>query len=136
MSYIVLYIASLVVFLTIDALWINGVMKPLFQTNIAGLLADQVRFGVAAGFYALYVAGIVYFAGLPALNGGGWSVGLVNGALLGFLAYGTYEATNMATLKGWTWTMVSVDILWGTALTGVSALAGYWAARALGYAAS
>ena len=36
------------------------------------------------------VAGVVYFAVLPALNG----------ALLGFLTYAIYDMTNLATLVG------------------------------------
>ena len=29
------------------------------------------------------------------------------------MAYGTYEFTNLATLKGWHWQMVVVDVSWG-----------------------
>ena len=135
MSYVALYLTTLIVFLVIDALWISNVMKPLFQAHIGDLLADEVRFGVAAGFYAIYVAGIVYFAQIPALDGGGWSKALISGMLFGFIAYGTYEATNMATLRGWSWNLVIVDMLWGSALTGISALAGFWIVKAFGWTA-
>jgi len=48
------------------------------------------------------------------------------------LAYGTYEFTNLATLRDWHWQMVAVDVTWGAVLTGVSAFAGVIAARAWG----
>jgi uncharacterized membrane protein len=46
------------------------------------------------------------------------------GALLGILAYGTYEFTNFATLRAWSPSMVMIDVTWGAVLTGVSAWAG------------
>ncbi|GAB5469282.1 MAG: DUF2177 family protein [Rhodospirillales bacterium] len=131
MTLLATYGAMLVVFLGIDAVWLKYVMKPLFDHHVGALLAEEVRLGVAAGFYVLYVMGIIYFAVSPALREGGWSAALLKGALFGFFAYGTYEATNMATLKGWSWTMVAVDVTWGTALTALTALVGYSVHRAL-----
>ena len=69
-------------------------------------------------------------AARPALAGGGYRAALLNGAILGFIAYGCYEATNMATLRGWTWRIVIVDVTWGTALTALTAVIGTWAGRA------
>lgn len=31
----------------------------------------------------------------------------------------TYELTSMSVIKGWSWEMVAVDILWGTLLTAI-----------------
>ena len=50
-------------------------------------------------------------------------------ALFGFLAYVTYELTNLATLKGWSAQIAMMDIAWGAALSGVAGAAGYWAVR-------
>lgn len=47
------------------------------------------------------------------------------------MAYGTYELTNLATLRDWRWSMAIVDIAWGVVLTGVSAWAGVRITRAL-----
>ena len=54
---------------------------------------------------------------------------MMRGAVLGLIAYGTYDFTNYATLKQWPLTMVIVDLIWGTFITGVAAAAGYWLAR-------
>ena len=56
---------------------------------------------------------------------------MLNAALFGFFCYGTYEATNFATLRGWTWQMVAIDVGWGTALTAASALAGMAITKAI-----
>lgn len=55
----------------------------------------------------------------------------MDGALLGLLAYGTYDMTNMATLRDWPVAMSVVDMAWGCLLTFVSAVAGFWIARIL-----
>ena len=58
-------------------------------------------------FYAIYIAGMVWFAVRPGLAGG-VPAALLNGALLGGLAYATYDLTNQATLKVWS-TQITAD---------------------------
>ena len=60
----------------------------------------------------------------------GWV--FLQAALLGAFAYGTYEFTNFATLKAWTWQMVAVDLSWGALLTGITGTVGFLVARMLG----
>lgn len=123
------YVAALAVFLALDAVWLNAVAKPMFERHLGTVLLDSPRLAVAAAFYALYVVGILYFAVWPAVSAGAAGRAALNGALLGFIAYGTYEATNLATLKGWTFGMLVLDTAWGAALTATAAMAGYGAHR-------
>lgn len=129
MLHIAAYLAALVTFLGVDFVWLKLVMKPMFEAHIGELMRDEPRLGIAAGFYVIYVIGIFYFAIWPAISNNSWIPALVNGLILGLLAYGTYEATNMATLKGWRLSMMFTDIAWGMVLTATAALAGYFAAR-------
>lgn len=122
------YLGAAVAFVVLDAIWLGAVAKNFYFTQLAGLLRDKPDFAVAAAFYVIYLAGIVYFAVLPALAGGGMARALLNGAMLGFLAYATYDATNLATLKGYPAIVAVVDVAWGTFLTGTAAAAGYLAA--------
>jgi len=132
MNLAVLYISTLIPFLIIDIVALRTVMLPLFERHVGALLADDTKLGVALGFYMFYVAGIIYFAILPGVRAEQPSLVILNGALLGFIAYGTYEATNMATLKGWSWSMVATDVVWGAILTASSAYLGYLIARGFG----
>lgn len=125
MPYAASCIAALVFFLAIDIIWIKTVMRPIFERNVGALLLETPRMSAAAGFYALYVAGIIYFAVAPAVSAETWRVAALNGAMIGFLAYGTYEATNLATLKGWSYEMLTIDIAWGTALTALTGVVGF-----------
>ncbi|WP_339951683.1 DUF2177 family protein [uncultured Albimonas sp.] len=129
-----LYLATFAVFLVLDALMLTMVMKPLFDRHVGALMLEDPKYAVAGAFYVAYVAGILWFAGWPALapGGGGWRSAALNGAILGLLAYATYEFVNMATLKGWSWQTVALDTLWGGVLTGVSAAGGVAIVQALG----
>jgi len=69
-------------------------------------------------FYIVYVTGIVLIAVEPATT---WQTAFGLGALLGFVAYATYDLTNRATLEGFPWKIVAIDLTWGTALTGTVA---------------
>ncbi|WP_037296283.1 DUF2177 family protein [Roseobacter sp. AzwK-3b] len=133
MHLLLLYLVTAGVFLILDAIMLSTVMKPLFESHIGDLMADELRLGPAALFYLVYVAGVLWFVSLPALRADAPGTALLTGAALGALAYGTYEFTNLATLRGWSWRMVIVDVTWGAVLTGVSAWAGVMVARALGW---
>ena len=119
-----LYLATAGVFLGLDMLGIRYLIRPVFDRHVGHLLADPLRLGPAALFYLAYVAGVLWFVSLPALREGAPLQALIGGAILGFIAYGTYEMTNYATLADWSLQQVMVDGLWGIALTGFSAWAG------------
>ncbi|MDR9393420.1 DUF2177 family protein [Roseovarius sp. SYSU LYC5161] len=129
---LVLYLVTAGVFLALDAVMLSTVMKPLFEAHVADLMADRLRLGPAAVFYLFYVAGLLWLVSVPALRDGAPLRALLGGAVLGAVAYGTYEVTNLATLRGWSWRMVAADVAWGTLLTAISAWAGVVAARAMG----
>ena len=131
MKYLVAYLAAAAAFFLIDMLWLGKIAKRYYREKLAPLLLERFNFRVAALFYAVYVIGVVFFAVAPALAAGGWETAAAYGALFGFFAYGTYDMTNLATLKRWPVSITVVDIAWGTLLTGTSAVIGYAAARAI-----
>jgi uncharacterized membrane protein len=123
MRAVVAYIVTAVVFLGLDALWLSQIALGLYRRELGGLLREQPNLAVAGVFYLLFVVGIVLLVVLPALNGGGWLTALWMGAVLGLVAYGTYDITNLSTLRGWPLGLSLIDLSWGTALTAVSAAA-------------
>lgn len=133
LNLLVLYIVTAVVFLALDAVMLTIVLKPLFEAHIGDIMAEEIRLAPAALFYLFYVAGVLWFVSLPALRAGAPLNALLAGAALGAMAYGTYEFTNFATLRGWDWRMVATDVTWGAVLTGVSAWSGVMVARATGW---
>lgn len=124
MTYVSLYMITASVFLVLDVLMLKKVLYPLFSSNIGAIMHEDPKMGAAAVFYLFYIAGIIWFASVPALSSGVPSQAFWAGCMLGLLAYGTYEFTNFATLRGWSMQMVAVDVIWGALLTGTSAWAG------------
>lgn len=131
MQLAILYASTAVVFLGLDAIGINYLIRPVFERHVGHLLAESFRMVPAALFYLGYVAGLVYLVSLPALRADAPMQALLHGALIGFMCYGTYEFTNLATLAEWSWQQVLTDTAWGTFLTGLSAWAGVMIARAI-----
>ena len=134
MQYVIGYVASAVVFFGLDLLWLGVVARSFYVRQLGDLLSDQPNMAVAGLFYTVYVGGIVLFAVAPALQAQSWLTALVLGALLGLVAYGTYDMTNLATIRDWPVAMSVVDMAWGSTLTGVAATAGYLVVRWSGYA--
>jgi uncharacterized membrane protein len=120
-TYVVAYIATAVVFFALDFLWIGTIAFSLYKSRLGDLLLDKPIMPVAGLFYAAYVVGMLIFVVVPALREGGWTQAVLYGALFGFFAYATYDMTNMAVLRGWSPLVTVVDLIWGTALTAVSA---------------
>lgn len=127
-----IYLVSLVSFLAIDAVVLKFFMLPLFSRHIGDMLREEAHLFVALGFYAFFVAGLIYLAVLPALAEQNVWRAVKNGAVVGFISYGTYEATNMATLRGWAWPMLAADISWGTILSATVAAIAYGVGRSVG----
>ncbi|WP_323765578.1 DUF2177 family protein [Marinovum sp.] len=131
MQILILYVATAVVFLGLDVLGLRFLIRPVFERHIGDLLVDSFRFVPALVFYLFYVVGVLWFVSLPALRENAPVQAALGGAFLGALAYGTYEFTNLATLKGWSWPMVLTDLSWGIFLTGFAAWAGVMITRAV-----
>lgn len=123
------YGASLITIITLDLLWLGVIAVSFYQTKLAHLLAPSPNWVAAAAFYLLFAAGVLYFAVLP--SEGEWGRVLLKGALLGILAYGTYDLTNHATLRDWPLMVTIDDMLWGAFITGAAASAGYCALKFL-----
>ena len=126
MRIIYLYLLALPVFFAIDMLWIGVIAKSFYRQNLGHLLRPDVNWAAALIFYLLYIAGILIFATLPALEKKSLQQAVIMGALFGFFCYATYDLTNLATMKDWPVKVVVVDILWGMALTSFVAAATFF----------
>lgn len=129
LKYAVAYLASGLAFAAIDAVWLTTMANRLYRPVIGPIMADKPDMGAAVAFYLIMIGGIVFLAVSPALKGGGLAQAALNGAVLGLVAYATYDLTNQAILSTWSVRMTVIDIAWGTVLTAVAASAGYLAAR-------
>jgi uncharacterized membrane protein len=133
-AYGVAWVATAVVFLGLDAVWLSLSAPLLYRPLLGGLLRDDFLLAPAALFYAIYTIGIVVFAVSPEFASGQWVAAGLRGAFLGLFGYAVYDLTNQATLRNWPAAVTVADLTWGTLVTAVAAIAGLLAARAVGVA--
>ena len=119
--YVVLYLATLVVLVPIDFLFLGTIAKGFFTAEVGDMLGE-IRFAPATLFYLLYVVGILVFVSGSA--SATWQATLLYGALFGFFCYMTFELTSLSLLKHWTWPVVFMDVSWGAVVTAVSSTVG------------
>jgi uncharacterized membrane protein len=127
--HVILYLATLIVMVPIDFLFLGLVAKSFFSSQVGDMLGE-VRLAPAILFYLLYVVGVLIFVSGAA--GATWQSTLLYGALFGFFCYATFELTSLSLLKHWTWPVVVVDVAWGTFVTAVSSTLGLLIANWIG----
>ena len=123
---LIAYVATLLTFLLLDGIWLGLLMAPTYRELLGSLMLEKPLLLPAAVFYCLYVIGCVVLVVLPALS---WQRAAKLGALLGLVAYGTYDLTNWATLRDWSVQVTLMDWAWGTVATAVACTVGYLVAK-------
>ena len=121
---IITYLSVTTIFLFIDIIWLSQSFSYIYQPNIGELLRENIIIFPAILFYIIYPLGATILVALPSLEKVLSKTIFINGFVLGVIAYGTYNLTNMATLEGWSAKVVIIDMIWGGFLTGVSVLLG------------
>ncbi|RZJ77753.1 MAG: DUF2177 family protein [Brevundimonas sp.] len=129
MRYLIAYVATGLAFAVIDAVWLTTMTNKLYKPVLGPIMLAKPNMVAAIAFYLIMIGGIVFFAVAPALRDGGWTRALLNGAVLGLVAYATYDLTNQATIAVWQTKLTVLDLCWGTFVTGAAATIGYLATR-------
>ena len=124
MTYVKLFIISMLVFFILDMTWIGYIAKGMYfksyanwlRLNNGGLL--PVWWAIVI-IYALFAFATLTFV-VP-LSQSSLISAFFYGAALGVVIYGVYDFTCVAIFKDWPVMMAFVDWLWGTILCGFSA---------------
>lgn len=124
MRLILMYLITLGIFLAIDMVWLNLVARDFYRRHLGHLLARDFNILAALVFYALFVAGLLFFVISPALAAGSLWQALWAGAFFGLVTYATYDLTNMATVRDWPLVVTLVDLAWGSALGAATSFLG------------
>ncbi|HEY1837394.1 MAG: DUF2177 family protein [Rhizomicrobium sp.] len=125
------YLAVLFTLLAGDAAWLSYFAPAVFRPTLGDILLAHPRWAAAIVFYLLYSAGILAFPVALAARQSSWLLAIAYGAAFGFLAYMTYDLTNLATIKVWNISLAMTDIGWGTVLTCAATLVGFEVIKSL-----
>jgi uncharacterized membrane protein len=131
MTYIIAYVAVLLVFASIDAAWLSIMGPMIYRPALGDILATTLRVAPAIAFYAIFPIGVVAFAVLPALRAQSPATGATQALLFGAIAYATYDLTNYATLRNWNLQITVLDIVYGALASSIAATVAYFVVRAI-----
>jgi uncharacterized membrane protein len=123
--YLKLYLATFIVFLAIDMIWLGIVARTFYRNNLGFLLAPSPNWLAAVIFYLIFIVGILVFVVMPGLTEDSLRTVVLRAALFGLITYGTYDLTNLATVRDWPLLVTVVDMMWGTVLSVLVGLAGF-----------
>lgn len=126
MKIIIIYIASLATFIILDIIWLGVITRNYYSSEIGHLMSEKVNYLAAIAFYLIFVTGLVILAIMPGLKDENLKRTIINAAILGFVSYATYDLTNLATLKDWPLKMVLIDISWGTIISTITSIIGFY----------
>ena len=123
-KYLASYAAAALLMVALDGLWLGLLAKDFYRQGLGQLMAASPRWLPALLFYLLYPLGLLYFAVLPQNQDAGFVQAMWRGALFGLFAYGTYDLSNLATLKDWPALVSVIDIAWGTIVSCLATMGG------------
>ncbi len=126
-----MYTTAVVTFLALDSVWLGLVAPKFYKKHIGTLMAEKANFVAAGLFYALFIAGLVFFVIEPAVKANSLTVALSRGAFFGLVTYATFDLTSQAVIKDWPWLVTGVDLLWGTFITATVATVSFLIYRAI-----
>lgn len=120
-------------FILCDIVWLGFVMKGTYQNSLGYLMKltegqMHVNWVAALFVWALIVVGALVFA-LPRVEGLSLLSGFLWGALYGFVLYGVYDFTNLALIARWPFSIVLIDLAWGTFVNGMLVIFFTWLVR-------
>lgn len=117
-QYLIAYVVVLIAMGAFDFAWLGWLAKDLYKREMGSLMADPVRVLPAAIFYLGYPVGLV----LLALGAGPSTLAeaALRSALVGLVAYGTYDLTNLAVIRGFSGSLAMIDLLYGTVASGLA----------------
>ena len=126
---IVLYLIATITFFAIDLTWLGLIARKFYFDQLGHLMKTDINWVAAIIFYLIFIVGILIFAVFPAINSNSIQKAIILGALFGFIAYATYDLTNLATLKDWPIKLVIVDMIWGSILSATVATVTFYLSR-------
>ena len=118
-----------ILFLIIDLIWLSFSVKYFYKPQLGSLLNEKPVMWAAVLFYLIYVVGLAIIILQPAIKQDSITQAFFTGIVFGIVAYGTYNFTNMATIRNWSPYVVLVDIIWGGFLTGTSSALGIYLSK-------
>jgi uncharacterized membrane protein len=111
--------------IVLDSIWLGFIANQFYLNELKHLIrgdgtAFDVNYVAAGCVYIVMVTGFMCFLE-PYLSKWTWRQTIFKSALFGFVVYGIYDLTNLATLRDWPVSITVLDMTWGSFLYACSA---------------
>ncbi len=127
--YIIATLCALVAYLILDGIWLGLIARDSYQSAMQGMLRTEYPIAPWVIFYVLYAFAIAHLVVVPNLNASSVTAVLFSGFILGLAAYGAYNLTNYAILKGWPLSITLKDLAWGSVAGAAGSTIAWYATR-------
>ena len=131
LKYFGVYFSFLIALIAVDLVWLLGIAKNLYRSEMGDLMANEPKLMAGLAFYLLYTLGVCIFVIAPALSKQSLIYALQYGALFGLFCYMTYDLTNLAVIRDFPTRLAFIDIAWGSLITAISSGVAYWVGNRL-----
>ena len=131
LKYFGVYFSFLIALIAVDLVWLLGIAKNLYRSEMGDLMANEPKLMAGLAFYLLYTLGVCIFVIAPALSKQSLIYALQYGALFGLFCYMTYDLTNLAVIRDFPTRLAFIDIAWGSLVTAISSGVAYWVGNRL-----
>lgn len=131
LKYFGVYFSFLIALIAVDLVWLLGIAKNLYRSEMGDLMANEPKLMAGLAFYLLYTLGVCIFVIAPALSKQSLIYALQYGALFGLFCYMTYDLTNLAVIRDFPTTLAFIDIAWGSLVTAIASGVAYWVGNRL-----
>lgn len=118
--------AILLTFALLDGIWLGWFATSWYTTEMQGLLRSEYITWPWLVFYLMY-GSVTFVLAIVPNREKSWAYAAIDGALLGLASYGAYNLTCYSIIEGFSLKIMIIDWTWGTFLTSMSALAGWFA---------
>ena len=117
LRFLKLYGLGATVCFSLDLIWLGVVAKGFYQRELGHLMRPDVRWVPAVLFYLIYVAALVTFVVIPAIERQSLARAVAFGAFFGLAAYAAYDLTSLALIRDYPMAAAMIDLAWGSALS-------------------
>lgn len=121
-----LYLLTIPVFLVIDLFWLGFVARDFYRKQLGYLMRSDTNWAAALIFYLIFIAGLLTFGILPAIEKDSLAYAVIFGGLFGFFCYATFDLTGLAVIRDFPFKMALVDMLWGIVLSSLVSAASFF----------
>jgi uncharacterized membrane protein len=126
-QFLAAYAVVLVVMAVLDAIWLGWLGLDMYKHEIGPLLLETPKWLPALLFYLLYPLGLVFLA--LHVRPQSLAKAVFRSAVVGLVAYGVYDLSNLATLRDWSVKVCIVDIVYGMLASGLAGFLAFKATR-------